>query len=78
MRLRSLTIFISKTCPKFTFLFRLIPYLFYLFSSDTLHLLMFVCPTNPELRFYGCRHSCFDMMHNSDLKSVSVAKIIPM
>ena len=27
-------------------------------SSDTLQVLIFICPTVSELRFYGCCHSC--------------------
>ena len=33
--------------------------IFYLFSYDTLQVLMFVCPIVLELRFYGCFHPCF-------------------
>ncbi len=32
---------------------------FCLFSSDTLQVLMFVCPLLSELRFYGCCHPCW-------------------
>ena len=34
-------------------------FIFFLFSSDTLQELMFVCPTVSDLRFYGCCHLCF-------------------
>ena len=33
-------------------------FIFCLFSSDTLQVLMFVCPTALELCFYGCCHTC--------------------
>ena len=33
--------------------------MFWLFSSDTLQVLMFVFPNVSELRFYGCCHPCF-------------------
>ena len=33
--------------------------MFRFFSSDTLQVLMFVCPTVSELCFYGCCHPCF-------------------
>ena len=33
-------------------------FLFWLFSYDTLHVLMFVYPSNSELRFYGWYHTC--------------------
>ena len=33
--------------------------IFCLFSSDTLQVLMFVCPSISELRFYGCCQPCF-------------------
>ena len=31
------------------------------FSSDTIQVLMFVCPTILELRFYGCCHPCYTL-----------------
>ena len=34
-------------------------FIFCLFSSDTLQVLMFVCPTVQELCFYGCCHPCY-------------------
>ena len=33
--------------------------IFYLLSSDTLQVLMFVCPTVSEHCFYACYHPCF-------------------
>ena len=34
-------------------------FIFCLFSSDALQLLMFVCPTVEELRFYECLNPCY-------------------
>jgi hypothetical protein len=44
---------------KFTHNFALTPFfIFWLFSSDTIHVLVSVSPTVLELRFYGCCHPC--------------------
>ena len=46
-------------CNKFTYYFVYIyAIIIFLFSSDTLHVLMFVCPSISELRFCGCCHPC--------------------
>ena len=34
-------------------------FLFWLFSCDTIQVLMSVCPLVSELHFYGCCHPCF-------------------
>ena len=39
-------------------------FIFFLFSSDTLQELMFVCPTISDLRFYGCCHPWYSMSYN--------------
>ena len=44
-------------------------------SSDTLQVLMFVCPNISELRFYGCCHPCF---HNPYPLFVMKLKLIVM
>ena len=47
-------------CNKFTYNFVLTyTLIFYLFSSDNLQVLMFVCLTVSELHFYGCCHPCY-------------------
>ena len=41
------------------FCFKFDTFIFWLLSSDTLHMFMYVCPTVSEIRFYGCCHPCF-------------------
>ena len=49
----------KKFCNKFTYNFvKTNIFIFCIFSSNTLQVLMFVCPTALELRFYGCCHPC--------------------
>ena len=42
----------------FQFCFDFYTFIFWLFSSDTLQVIMFVCTTVSELRFYRCCHPC--------------------
>ena len=51
-------------------------FIFCLFSSDTLQVLMFVCDTISEHRFYGCGYPCFqkkvgkgEFVHAPSIKS---------
>ena len=50
--------------------------MFGLFSSDTLQVKMFVCPTVSELRFYGCwsGHPCF--FKSNDFKNIYFVNFI--
>ena len=50
------------------FYFDLYKFIFCLFSSDTLKVLMFVCPNISEPRFYGCCHPCY--LCNCDFNKV--------
>ena len=61
------------------------PFTFCLFSSDTILVLMSVCPTVSELRFHGCCHPClftfllyvFTYLHFTSTESLSKCSSLP-
>ena len=59
MSLNIFRFFVRFSTNLLTIFFDSYTFIFWLFSSDTLQVLMFVWPTVSELRFYGCCHSCF-------------------
>ena len=64
-------------CNKFTYHFVYIyAIIICLFSFDTLQVLVFVCPSISELRFYGCFHPCLFVSILTNMKHSAAVPIL--